>query len=188
MTEPFAWPIRVYYEDTDAQGVVYYANYFRFMERARTEWLRALGVDQVALMQNERRIFVVTETNAEFSFWCRRGSTTRSLSPRGYQACLAPPLISNRIFTATVLTARCCSRDPFAPLTWMPIRCGRSACRHRFLRKPSNDRRYVRHRPVMGSQPARSARDDPFDPGVAGVVEHHLYETQAHSPHQSGLR
>jgi acyl-CoA thioester hydrolase len=66
MTEPFAWPIRVYYEDTDAQGVVYYANYFRFMERARTEWLRALGVDQVALMQNERRIFVVTATTAEF--------------------------------------------------------------------------------------------------------------------------
>jgi acyl-CoA thioester hydrolase len=56
----------VYYEDTDAQGVVYYANYFRFMERARTEWLRALGIDQVALMQNERRIFVVTETHAEF--------------------------------------------------------------------------------------------------------------------------
>ena len=68
MTEdkPFEWPIRVYYEDTDAQGVVYYANYFRFMERARTEWLRALGVDQVALIDEERRIFVVTETKAEF--------------------------------------------------------------------------------------------------------------------------
>ena len=66
MTEPFQWPVRVYYEDTDAQGVVYYANYFRFMERARTEWLRALGVDQVALMENERRIFVVTETTAQF--------------------------------------------------------------------------------------------------------------------------
>jgi len=65
-TEPFAWPVRVYYEDTDAQGVVYYANYFRFMERARTEWLRALGVDQVAMMEQERRIFVVTETKAEF--------------------------------------------------------------------------------------------------------------------------
>ena len=64
--KPFAWPLRVYYEDTDAQGVVYYANYFRFMERARTEWLRALGVDQVALMQDERRIFVVTKTQAEF--------------------------------------------------------------------------------------------------------------------------
>lgn len=63
---PFTWPVRVYYEDTDAQGVVYYANYFRFMERARTEWLRALGVDQVKLMQEERRIFVVTRSEAEF--------------------------------------------------------------------------------------------------------------------------
>jgi acyl-CoA thioester hydrolase len=64
--KPFEWPIRVYYEDTDAQGVVFYANYFRFMERARTEWLRALGVDQVAMMEQDRRIFVVTETSAEF--------------------------------------------------------------------------------------------------------------------------
>jgi len=64
--KPFAWPVRVYYEDTDAQGVVYYANYFRFMERARTEWLRSLGVDQPKLMYEERRIFVVTETKAEF--------------------------------------------------------------------------------------------------------------------------
>jgi len=46
--------------------VVYYANYFRFMERARTEWLRALGVDQLALLNDERRMFVVTETRAEF--------------------------------------------------------------------------------------------------------------------------
>jgi acyl-CoA thioester hydrolase len=64
--KPFEWPVRIYYEDTDAQGVVYYANYFRFMERARTEWLRALGVDQVAMIEEERRIFVVTETKAEF--------------------------------------------------------------------------------------------------------------------------
>lgn len=63
---PFEWPIRVYYEDTDAQAVVYYANYFRFMERARTEWLRALGVDQVAMMTIERRVFVITETQAKF--------------------------------------------------------------------------------------------------------------------------
>lgn len=62
----FEWPIRVYYEDTDAQGVVYYANYFRYLERARTEWLRSLGVDMVALMAHERRIFVVAEVQAKF--------------------------------------------------------------------------------------------------------------------------
>jgi acyl-CoA thioester hydrolase len=64
--EPFEWPIRVYYEDTDAQGVVYYANYFRFMERARTEWLRALGVNQEKMLNEERRMFVVTKTELEF--------------------------------------------------------------------------------------------------------------------------
>jgi acyl-CoA thioester hydrolase len=64
--QPFEWLIRVYYEDTDAQGVVYYANYFRYMERARTEWLRSLGVDQSHLLNEERRMFVVTESNAKF--------------------------------------------------------------------------------------------------------------------------
>lgn len=64
--KPFEWPVRVYYEDTDAQGVVYYANYFRFLERARTEWLRSLGVDMVGLMADERRIFVVAEVQARF--------------------------------------------------------------------------------------------------------------------------
>ena len=63
---PYELPIRVYYEDTDAQGVVYYANYFRFMERARTEWLRSLGVDMVRLQEEERRIFVVAQVNTKF--------------------------------------------------------------------------------------------------------------------------
>lgn len=63
---PFSWPLRVYYEDTDAQGVVYYANYFKFMERARTEWIRSFGIEQDALLRDERRMFVVVGTNAEF--------------------------------------------------------------------------------------------------------------------------
>jgi acyl-CoA thioester hydrolase len=62
----FTWPVRVYYEDSDAQGVVYYANYFRFMERARTEWIRSLGIEQDVLMKQERRIFVVVDTAAQF--------------------------------------------------------------------------------------------------------------------------
>jgi acyl-CoA thioester hydrolase len=66
MTAPFNWPVRVYYEDTDAQGVVYYANYFRFMERARTEWLRAHGVDQQALVAERGLMFVVTDTRLRF--------------------------------------------------------------------------------------------------------------------------
>lgn len=64
--ETFKWPLRVYYEDTDAQAVVYYANYFRFLERARTEWLRALGVDQVKMLNEKGQIFVVVSTHADF--------------------------------------------------------------------------------------------------------------------------
>ena len=64
--KPFAWPVRVYYEDTDAQGVVYYANYFRFLERARTEWLRSLGIEQDGMLYEQRRMFVVTSIKADF--------------------------------------------------------------------------------------------------------------------------
>lgn len=72
-TKPFALPVRVYYEDTDAQGVVYYANYFRFMERARTEWLEAMGVDHVTMMHEDNRILVVTEAHAKFVIPARLG-------------------------------------------------------------------------------------------------------------------
>jgi len=55
----FTWPVRVYYEDTDSGGVVYYANYLKFMERARTEWLRTMGYEQTDLAGNEGLIFAV---------------------------------------------------------------------------------------------------------------------------------
>jgi acyl-CoA thioester hydrolase len=63
---PFTFAVRVYYEDTDAAGVVYYANYLKFMERARTEWLRALGFDVAALERDERIAFVVQRADIEF--------------------------------------------------------------------------------------------------------------------------
>ncbi len=56
---PFDWPIRIYYEDTDAGGVVYYANYLKFFERARTEMLRALGYEQDELRRSANVLFVV---------------------------------------------------------------------------------------------------------------------------------
>jgi acyl-CoA thioester hydrolase len=58
----FQWPVRVYWEDTDAGGIVFYANYLKFFERARTEWLRASGVNQQALRESEGAMFVVTAT------------------------------------------------------------------------------------------------------------------------------
>ena len=62
----FSWPVRVYYEDTDAAGVVFYANYLNFMERARTEWLRALGFEQTALARDHQVVFVVRAVAIEY--------------------------------------------------------------------------------------------------------------------------
>ncbi len=63
---PFIWPIRVYWEDTDAGGVVYHASYLRFLERARSEWLRNLGYAQQALRESADAVFVVRSMRLEF--------------------------------------------------------------------------------------------------------------------------
>jgi acyl-CoA thioester hydrolase len=60
------WPIRVYYEDTDAGGIVYHANYLRFAERARTEWLRALGLDHPTLLARHGCQFTVRRCRVDF--------------------------------------------------------------------------------------------------------------------------
>ena len=62
----FSWPARVYWEDTDGGGVVYYANYLRFLERARTEWLRSLGFVQTELAKSPGIMFVVASVNIEY--------------------------------------------------------------------------------------------------------------------------
>lgn len=59
-------PVRVYYEDTDSGGVVYYANYLKFMERARTEWLRSLGYEQDDLIESEGVIFAVRSVQVDY--------------------------------------------------------------------------------------------------------------------------
>jgi len=66
MTQNFILPVRVYYEDTDAGGVVYYANYLRFIERARTEWLRAMGFEQAKLMEETGLAFAVRSLTVEY--------------------------------------------------------------------------------------------------------------------------
>ncbi|MGB0712894.1 MAG: tol-pal system-associated acyl-CoA thioesterase [Gammaproteobacteria bacterium] len=63
---PFHWPVRVYYEDTDAGGVVFYANYLKFMERARTEWLRSLGYGQQQLIDEGRYLFAVRRAEVDY--------------------------------------------------------------------------------------------------------------------------
>ncbi|NHZ44567.1 tol-pal system-associated acyl-CoA thioesterase [Massilia aquatica] len=66
MPSVFSWPVRVYYEDTDAGGIVFYANYLKFFERARTEWLRAAKVGQQALRDEHGAIFVVKNASIDY--------------------------------------------------------------------------------------------------------------------------
>ena len=66
MAEQFSWSVRVYYEDTDAGGIVYYGNYLKFMERARTEWLRSRGIDVARLADTDRLMFTVRAIKLDF--------------------------------------------------------------------------------------------------------------------------
>ena len=63
---PFQWRVRVYWEDTDAGGIVFYANYLKFFERARTEWLRSLGIEQGRLRGQTGGMFFVSETRVRY--------------------------------------------------------------------------------------------------------------------------
>jgi acyl-CoA thioester hydrolase len=65
-SEPFVWPVRVYFEDTDAGGVVYHSRYLNFFERARTELLRARGVSMTQLIHEHNLLWVVVEINIRF--------------------------------------------------------------------------------------------------------------------------
>jgi acyl-CoA thioester hydrolase len=83
--DAFTWPVRVYWEDTDAGGIVFYANYLKFFERARTEWLRSLGVNQSQLKAELSGLFVVSETqstcnppNWTTNFWLRPASQKKA--------------------------------------------------------------------------------------------------------------
>ncbi len=66
MSNSFSWPVRVYYEDTDGGGVVYHANYLKFFERARTEWLRSLGFEQTELRERDSVLFVVRTVQIKY--------------------------------------------------------------------------------------------------------------------------
>ena len=66
MPGSFSWTVRVYYEDTDAGGIVYYANYLKFFERARTEWLRSLDLHQQSLIDAHRAMFVVKRASVDY--------------------------------------------------------------------------------------------------------------------------
>jgi acyl-CoA thioester hydrolase len=98
MMPVFSIPIRVYYEDTDAGGVVYYANYLKFMERARTEWLRALGFEQDELARREGVLFAVRSVTLDFLKPARFNDllhATVAVSHRGHASLIFTQAIHN---------------------------------------------------------------------------------------------
>ena len=121
MSEPaFTWPVRVYWEDTDAGGVVYYANYLKFLERARTEWLRALGIEQTELAERDRVLLVVRRVEADY-LRPARFNDALMVECRLAEVGLASMTIDQRVMRGeeALLTARvkaaCVNAEQFRP-------------------------------------------------------------------------
>jgi len=118
--EPFRFPLRVYYEDTDAAGVVYYANYLKFMERARTEWLAALGFELAAFEAAHGMVFVVHRADIEFRLPARLGDrleATLLLIELGRARMVALQQVLHRgsVLTTARVTLACVDRATFRP-------------------------------------------------------------------------
>lgn len=121
--EFYKWNTRVYYEDTDAGGVVYYANYLKYMERARTEWLRALGIDQSSLIQELNVLFAVRSVTIDYKKPARfNDALTVTVVPHA----LKPASISFKqdiyqqgdeanIFTTSEVNVVCLNAKDFSP-------------------------------------------------------------------------
>jgi acyl-CoA thioester hydrolase len=108
-TPPHRFGLRVYYEDTDLAGIVYYANYLRFIERARTEWVRALGIDQTQLRDEAGLVFAVRRIEAEYHAPARFDDTltveTRLHATTGARLTLDQTVLrgGERLFEARVM-------------------------------------------------------------------------------------
>jgi acyl-CoA thioester hydrolase len=119
---PFSWPVRVYYEDTDAGGVVFYANYLKFMERARTEWLRALGFEQQRIRTELGRLFVVRSLSLDYRLGARLDDlldVTVTLAGRGGASLDFAQQVIRRADAALCCSARvkiaCVAADSLRP-------------------------------------------------------------------------
>ena len=123
----FTWPVRVYYEDTDAGGVVYYANYLKFLERARTEYLRALGFEQDQLKQEYGIIFAVHSLSIKYqkpAVFNDALTVTAEIVERGNARLTFKQMITRdkdktSICSAEVIIA-CLNADKFSP-TRIPV-------------------------------------------------------------------
>jgi len=118
----FRFPVRVYYEDTDAAGVVYYANYLRFMERARTEWLSALGFELAALEREHGIAFAVHHVDIRYHQPARLGDrleVTVAITERGHARMIAVQEVrrGDEVLVDARVTLACLDR-----LKWRPAR------------------------------------------------------------------
>ena len=121
MNAPFVHQVRVYWEDTDAGGVVYYANYLKFMERARTEWLRSLGFEQQHLRESHGVVFVVRRVEIDYLAPARLDdllvvSTQRTDTTR---TCLT---VAQEITTDTLLTRATVQIVCIDPTSFKPVK------------------------------------------------------------------
>lgn len=118
--EPFRWQLRVYYEDTDAGGVVYYANYLKFLERARTEWLAAMGFPLTTLQTEHDAVFVVHRLEIDYRQPARLGDlvdVTVALLERGRSRLVAAQdvLRGGEVLTRARVTLACVDRRSWRP-------------------------------------------------------------------------
>ena len=117
----FEWIARVYFEDTDSGGVVYHANYLKFMERARTEWLRKLGLNQIKLKQEDKVMFVVRKIDIQYKIPARFNDElliqTDCVKTTDYSIILKQNILRDRqIITEGKVEIVCINSDLFKPV------------------------------------------------------------------------
>ncbi|MCB6178415.1 tol-pal system-associated acyl-CoA thioesterase [Rhodobacter sp. Har01] len=135
MSDTHVLPVRVYYEDTDLAGIVYYANYLKFIERGRSEWVRAMGVDQVALRAAQGVVFAVRRVEADYLRPGKFGDdltvTTRLREMGGARIVLDQEVLrgAERLFQA-VVTLVCMTDDGHAARVPAEVRALLSPAMH----------------------------------------------------------
>jgi tol-pal system-associated acyl-CoA thioesterase len=117
----YSFPVRVYFENTDAGGVVYHGEYLKFLERARTEWLRHLGFDHQALARDHRAVFVVTAANVDFTRPARLDETLAvsvRLESLGKVRCVFAQEIrrDDEVLVSARITVACVTGENFKPV------------------------------------------------------------------------
>ena len=118
--DTFSIPIRVYIEDTDAGGIVYYANYLRYMERARTEWLRSLGVELDEWQDQHRTLFVVRSLKIDYLLPGRfndqlRATLVPTIVKRASMSCEQAIMRAGNVLTASTVQLVCVNADTLGP-------------------------------------------------------------------------